>query len=228
MGPWTGSAACSDCHVEIFEAHQSSGHAQHVQRIESESPPTYFWQDQIENPLPGPPPNLSWADVALVVGGTTGVTVFVDHEGNLVTGPDTRWHHASARWAAFFPGETVEFGCTCHVTGEGEEAGTWNEPGVGCEACHGAGRTHTQSESAGDIIVNRSNDLCYGCHSVVENHPYPGTSTTVPDWSHQGALCVACHDPHPSSRFDPAAGIFLDCPDCHESSRTAASAHARE
>jgi hypothetical protein len=213
---WAGSTACRECHPSIASQHAVSGHVQHVRTVDSGTPPSWYWQDFIDNPVPGPPPGTSWQEVAVVVGGTNRTTVFVDASGELLTGPAARWDHEGAVWVQFFPGETLSFECSCHVTGHDAESGSWSEMGVGCEACHGPGREHSETEEPGDVAIDRSNALCEGCHAVSDDHPYPGTSPVGVVRDHFGERCVTCHDPHVSSRFNPDKGLRLDCPACHE------------
>lgn len=234
LGPYLGAAGCKDCHQSIHSDFVTSGHAQHIQRIQEGAAPDYAWSEAIEHPLPGPPNGLAWDEILLVLGGVTAQTIFLDLEGNQITGPGARWDSATGTWAEYHAGKTVPFDCgDCHMTGydsEGEHegpeglVGTWEEDGVTCEACHGPGRAHAISESTEDITINRTNEFCVGCHRVYRDHPYPGTGVVGRDLEHFGVDCITCHDPHASARFDPARGIRLTCPDCHTS--TAPAVHS--
>ena len=58
----------------------------------------------------------------------------------------------------------------CHSTGLDVKTETWAEPNITCENCHGAGREHSATPKA-DNIVNparlstaRSMDICLSCH----------------------------------------------------------------
>ncbi|ACL06163.1 cytochrome c family protein [Desulfatibacillum aliphaticivorans] len=58
----------------------------------------------------------------------------------------------------------------CHTTGYGQETGFVNEtetPGlknVGCEACHGPGRLHTETMEKAHIVKTPTIELCAKCH----------------------------------------------------------------
>ena len=63
----------------------------------------------------------------------------------------------------------------CHATGYDRETGRFSEQGVGCEACHGPGRTGVDLVFSGRAeehvralrISQDSTDRCAGCH-----HPH--------------------------------------------------------
>ena len=223
--PYVGAAACASCHQPIYSNYMGSGHQEHLQRIENGKPPAYSWEDSIEYPVPGPPNGLAWSDVSLVIGGTTRVTVFVGKDGNLITGPEARWDRFSGEWIEYYANQTMSFDCgRCHATGydpDGEErgfaglSGTWEVDGVTCEACHGPGRVHTESEAIEDITIDRTTEFCVGCHHMFKDHPYPQTGNEIRELKHFDVDCVTCHDPHVSARFDPDEAIRLGCPDCH-------------
>jgi predicted CXXCH cytochrome family protein len=72
----------------------------------------------------------------------------------------------------------------CHSTGYSVSAGAVAEPGVGCEACHGPGRRHVESDGEKGAIINpaalgkdRANMICGQCHSLGTDksgkYPFP-------------------------------------------------------
>ncbi len=60
----------------------------------------------------------------------------------------------------------------CHTTGYGKPGGFISEQAtphlknVGCEACHGPGSAHVESEDASDIIGKVDKESCNGCHNA--------------------------------------------------------------
>ncbi len=63
-------------------------------------------------------------------------------------------------------------GCVrCHVVAYGEDGGfidmdlTPELKDVQCESCHGPGKKHTETFSAGDIIGQTPEDVCRACHT---------------------------------------------------------------
>ena len=113
--------------------------------------------------------------------------------------------------------------------------GTWAQPGVHCEACHGPGGNHVVSMSADDITValtDAPDELpgkrCGECHTrdaqnriaasgspgsiFIRHHEQYDELLASP---HAELGCVACHDPHEPTRFAPELGIIRQCLDCH-------------
>ena len=119
--------------------------------------------------------------------------------------------------------------------------GTWVEPGVACEACHGPSRPHTELP----YLVRTADDAeasCANCH--IRGDPYEVDTSggfirhheqfeELITGKHQSVGCPACHDPHEPVRYqteymaldgmanDPnpgnanKPGIRRDCVDCH-------------
>ena len=65
---------------------------------------------------------------------------------------------------------------TCHTTGYNPEGnqdglpgliGTWTEPGIMCEECHGPGSLHSDNPRGVAMKLNRDAAECGDCHRVV-------------------------------------------------------------
>jgi hypothetical protein len=112
--------------------------------------------------------------------------------------------------------------------------GTFAETGVTCEACHGKGSVHAQTQEASDISINRSADLCGQCHTrdaqhriqasggFVEHHEQYDELLVSEHYS-QGQTCITCHDPHASTVHDNEAagsGVTKTCQSCHSQMTT--------
>jgi DmsE family decaheme c-type cytochrome len=96
-----------------------------------------------------------------------------------------------------------------------------------CEACHGGGNLHAESEETADIRFPSSGD-CLACHaSGRDTHLQWGTG----EHSRAGLICSDCHNPHEPTRRNlrppreralaPAAFTHLDdasrlCVECHD------------
>lgn len=69
----------------------------------------------------------------------------------------------------------------CHVTGTPEmvlaEGAKPSQPGVQCEACHGAGRAHVEAARGGDASNARTTtvteETCVRCHNTTSPHYKP-------------------------------------------------------
>lgn len=128
-------------------------------------------------------------------------------------------------------------------------------PGVGCEACHGAGGQHITAMKSGrpaadSAIFNprrmhpdeMSQQFCGACHrswetvmqlperggmSNVRFQPYRITnSKCYKDPDDRRISCTACHDPHEDPRHN-AAFYDTKCLACHQSAKGAVVAKER-
>jgi len=104
--------------------------------------------------------------------------------------------------------------------------GTWAEPGVQCEACHGPGSNHIPQPSARLLFVDSSAQLCGPCHTagpdpnvilaadgfIAANTQY---AELLASGGHSTFSCGFCHDPHASAVYDRGDGIRNPCTVCH-------------
>jgi len=76
---------------------------------------------------------------------------------------------------------------------------------VSCETCHGPAGLHAQGK--GEVVVNRSKELCATCHAV--NIARPASFPQVDVEAHSSGLdCTACHNPHsPSLSKSPVLSL---------------------
>jgi DmsE family decaheme c-type cytochrome len=109
---------------------------------------------------------------------------------------------------------------TCHeeVAGHEEIAAYHGD----CEACHGGGSLHSESEEADEIRFPSSQD-CLVCHaSGRDTHLQWG----VGEHSRAGLICSDCHDPHDSRRFYLRAFERSGFPDMDAASKLCVECHA--
>ncbi|HXF64659.1 MAG TPA: multiheme c-type cytochrome, partial [Caldilineaceae bacterium] len=78
---FVGSAACQECHEDIYAAYAQSGHPWILNRIENGEPPAYP-----ETAVDDPPEGYTWADISYVVGGYGWKALFLDQQGYIITG----------------------------------------------------------------------------------------------------------------------------------------------
>ncbi len=246
------SAACKACHPDVGAEQGGHGHAHALTRVEG-GPPSYP-AAATRAGVPNPPPGRTWADVAYVIGGYFKRGLFVDQGGYVMTtgvlGVNTQWNLAYPRngtspgFAAYEPTlpspQPFDYTCfRCHVTGAQAPsannpqtqdnrpgmAGTWAEPGVLCEACHGPGSNHVPRPHARGIYVGLGAENCGRCHALNDDPNVilaaDGFIQSYQQWSelrasggHSGFQCLMCHDPHASTTYD-ASGLLNDCTDCH-------------
>lgn len=158
-----------------------------------------------------------WSDISYVIGGYDTWANFLDKDGYIYTGTgiavsmpqngeDISINHMQGYLPDAAP-DSQEFDCgICHSTGWKDFTpdsdlnphrqddlkgfgGTYNQPGIQCEACHGAGSKHIQTQSADDISRVATGRLtadlvkddmgfglaisCSECHSKKTNRHYP-------------------------------------------------------
>lgn len=136
------------------------------------------------------------------------------------------------------PGLVYDCG-TCHTTGYSAWPpdahqddlpgikGTWAEPGIQCEACHGPGSLHASDPHGVALEVERSSALCGECHDrgaqefvdakggFIEHHEQ---YEELFQSKHIAVDCVVCHDPHKGVVQLRQAGLpttRTQCENCH-------------
>ncbi len=115
--------------------------------------------------------------------------------------------------------------------------GSWSEPGVHCEECHGPGESHALAPSASNITViltdapdSEPGKRCGECHTrdsqnrieasgspgsvFIRHHEQYDEFLVSTHWA-IGLNCVDCHDPHQPTRYTPSLGVPVDCTTCH-------------
>ncbi len=134
----------------------------------------------------------------------------------------------------------------CHTTGPStsgswngnpaDSLGTFSEPGIRCEGCHGPGSDHAVNPTTvkppiqgDDLRINR----CGDCHQrggttnaipasggYINHHEQINEMRASKHGDGQGVdlTCASCHDPHIPLRYKQATsfnGIKMNCQTCH-------------
>jgi hypothetical protein len=152
---------------------------------------------------------------------------FIDKNGFIITGDEnatTQYNFANevvgkdAHWVAYHAGEEKPFSCgPCHTTGYSDWPpdahqddmpgliGTWAEPGVRCERCHGPGSLHAGDPRGVRMSVDRDAELCGECHLRGDPETVNASGGFIRHHEQYEELfqskhialdCVLCHDPH--------------------------------
>jgi len=204
-------------------------------------PPEYPFTE-----VPDPPEGYTWDDVAYVIGGYNWKARFIDQNGFIITGDEngtTQYNFANeivgteASWAAYHPGEERPYDCgPCHTTGYSPEGhqddlpgliGTWAEPGVQCERCHGPGSLHASDPQGVRMVVDRDAELCGECHVRGDPEAVNAKGGFIRHHEQYEELfqskhivldCVQCHDPHLGViqlRQSEEQTTRTECENCH-------------
>jgi hypothetical protein len=244
-----GSLVCAECHQEYYDIFIQSGHPQALRPVvDGQAPaglPSTITRD--------PPEELTWADLSYVVGGYNWKALFVDQEGYLVTGEAVQFNldnnqlEAGNEYVPYHAGEQLSFDCgACHATGynarENQSAmpgmvGTFAQPGVQCEACHGPGSLHVNNPHSFAMDISRDAQDCRDCHMTGELVVADGfIQHTTHDYAdlfpgkHALIDCVECHDPHAGvSSPNTSRGTFprASCEGCHFRQTQVEKVHTR-
>ncbi|MFQ6115412.1 MAG: multiheme c-type cytochrome, partial [bacterium] len=157
---YVGSQVCMTCHntvnadkgYNIWEMYMKTGHPFKLNPV-SGAPPQY--PANTSPGVPNPPPGTNWDDFSYVIGGYGWKARFVKKDGKIFTAGDQAQYNLETQgWVAYHKDQDkpYNYGCfQCHTTGpdpngswnnQTADLGTFNEPGVRCEACHGPGSDH--------------------------------------------------------------------------------------
>ncbi len=240
---YVGAGTCAACHTEIAEVFNKSGHPYKLNKVVDGQPPQYPFTE-----VPDPPEGYTWDDITYVIGGYNWKARFIDKDGYIITGADenatTQYTFANpivgkdAGWLGYHAGEENKpYDCgNCHTTGykpTGNQdglpglVGTWAEPGIQCESCHGPGSNHASSPYGVALKVDRDAELCGSCHlrggadaidasgGFIRHHEQ---YEELFQSKHQALSCVACHDPHKGviqGRETGTSTVKVECQSCH-------------
>jgi predicted CXXCH cytochrome family protein len=222
---YVGTETCGECHTEALEVFLKSGHAWKLNPVVDGQPPEYPFTELAELPE-----GYTWDDISYVIGGYNWKARFMNLEGYIITDAPgesgnvdylNQYNYANPivgtepDWTTYHSGEeNKQYTCgPCHTTGydpTGENdlpgiVGTWAEPGIRCERCHGPGSLHVANPRGVRMVVDRDAELCGECHirGAVEAVNASGGFIRHHEQyeelfqsKHAIINCVQCHDPH--------------------------------
>lgn len=250
---YVGTETCGSCHEELFDAFMQGGHAYKLNPVVDGQPPEYPFTEVTELPE-----GYTWDDISYVIGGYNWKARFIDKEGYIITdapGESGNTEYVSqynfanpvvgneAGWVGYHAGEEDKpYNCgTCHTTGYNPEGnqdglpgliGTWAEPGIRCEECHGPGSQHAANPQGVQMAIDRDAELCGQCHirgAIEEVNASGGFIKHHEQYEelfqskHITLDCVVCHDPHDgviqlrkAQEADPTVMTTrTQCENCH-------------
>jgi len=170
------SLGCAECHPDEYAIFRRSGHPYKINKVENNQAPTYPFTalpadilsriDGAINTLGAPG---EWNDLSYVIGGYNWKARFMDDDGYIITGTEVQYNYETDEMVDYHSADPPDkvFNCgNCHTTGWRHTdgafnpfnqddrpgiTGTWSEPGIQCEACHGGGALHSQTKEGVDI-----------------------------------------------------------------------------
>jgi len=223
---YVGSQVCAGCHQDVSEVFLKSGHAWKLNPVVDGQPPEYPFTE-----LTDLPEGYSWDDIAYVIGGYNWKARFVNQEGYIITDEPgssgnteylNQYNYANenvgtdAGWVTYHSGEeNLPYDCgSCHTTGYSPNGnqddlpgleGTWAEPGIMCEECHGPGSLHISNPQGVEMKIDRDAEQCGQCHRRGDIEEVNASGGFIQHHEQYEELfqgkhvvidCVICHDPH--------------------------------
>jgi hypothetical protein len=235
---YVGSETCQECHETLYNSFMKTGHPYKLNKVVNGKAPIYPYSE-----VPNPPEGYTWDDISYVIGGYGWKARFIDQEGFIITGDadaTTQYNLYNENldmgedWVAYHAGEKKVYDCgSCHTTGysplgnqDGLKGliGTWAEPGVQCEECHGAGSNHVNNPELVDMKIDRSGEACGACHRRGDVTQIDAKGGFIQHHEQYEELfeskkrvmdCVDCHDPHKSTKYAKDLAIKTPCENCH-------------
>lgn len=243
---YVGKDSCKECHTGEYDEFIKSGHAYKLNKVVDGKPPEYPFTEVTELPK-----GITWNDVSYVIGGYNWKARFVGKDGYIITGPEGDTDYLAqynfpnpdvgtdAHWVKYHAGEKRPYNCgSCHTTGYNPDpethqdglpglVGTWAEPGITCERCHGPGSLHVANPYSEKLEVNRDAELCGECHirgSIEAVNASGGFIRHHEQYEelfqskHVTLDCNICHDPHLGVIQLRKAGkqtARTECSNCH-------------
>ena len=245
---YAGDQTCGGCHKDLYDTYMKSGHPWKLTPVVDGKAPEYPFTKISELPQ-----GYTWDDILYVIGGYNWKARFVNKEGYIITDEPgktgnadylNQWNFANpvvgkeADWVTYHAGEEkLPYDCgACHTTGYqpgGNQdglpglVGTWAQPGVRCEECHGPGGLHASNPTGISMQIDRDGQMCGQCHrrdavesvnakdGFIEHHEQ---YEELFQGKHAALDCVLCHDPHKGVVQLRQAGeqtTRTQCKNCH-------------
>ncbi|MBU1249254.1 MAG: cytochrome c family protein, partial [Proteobacteria bacterium] len=158
---FVGSETCKNCHLEHYDSWKGTNHSRMAQDvaanadafivdIDVERIKADFMKLEEAGKLQKPVSEIYFPnkeDILYTLGNEWKQRYIVKKDDVLFISP-IQYNVETDRWVNYHEADWDQrpwlLKCGgCHTTGTDLEAGTFTEPGVGCEGCHGAGSWHT-------------------------------------------------------------------------------------
>jgi hypothetical protein len=165
---YAGSDVCRECHEEIYRQWSMTPHAR--MRRDTSTHPNAIEASQFSPEIP-----FTKKDIAYTIGSHWIQKYLTRIEGELYVLPKY-WNITKRAWEPYsifnWRNKPYSVNCYgCHTVGFDPETKTHFEDAIGCEACHGPGFAHTESEEPADIVnpakleKRLADMICESCHT---------------------------------------------------------------
>lgn len=160
---YVGSVLCIDCHNDEHKEWADSLHKKMMRPLKQEGVVVAdFSEENLDL-------QFSLEDVVWVIGGKW-QQQFMGHDGKMDTLLPGAWQVSKQEWKTTnWDGWQMPIPLKrchgCHTVGLNVVDGTFVEPSIGCESCHGPGEWHVDTEGFGRIYSSLDSMVCGQCHT---------------------------------------------------------------
>lgn len=252
---YVGSNVCMGCHnnvntntgYNIWTEYMTSGHPYKLNPVNG-APPVY--PANTSPGVPVTPDGTTWNDFTYVIGGYGWKARYVRPNGHVFTDNNTaQYNIEDGSRVSYNAGTTTiyNYNCfKCHTTGptptgswngvSTDSLGTFSEPGVRCEGCHGPGSLHIANPTgvhppnSGEMLQITVCGTCHQRGGTTNNIPAGGgyiqhheqinemRASKHGDGAGAELTCASCHETHVPLRYPdstPQEAIKANCQTCH-------------
>jgi len=173
---YVGSEKCMECHEEIYRMWKLTPHANMLR--DAKKDPSVIKARGFEN-VPFEKKDIYWTI------GSHWIQKYITYiDGDYYVLPKY-WNLVKDEWEPYSifnwrQRPYTVFCDGCHTTGFDPKTLTFSEPSIGCEACHGPGKEHVETENPSKIVnpskldKMRSDMICMACHTDGRDTKYGG------------------------------------------------------
>ncbi len=160
---YAGSSGCAECHADVAAEWNRSLHVEMMRPANDDA--IVVADFSTDDPHRG----FTRSDAVWAIGGKWEQQFMGEEAGGETLLPGV-WLKATGRWD--FKGwdgwelPVPRKRCHgCHTVGLDPETGSFVEPNIGCESCHGPASWHTRTRGLGRVHSSVDADVCGQCHT---------------------------------------------------------------
>jgi hypothetical protein len=178
---YSSSESCKECHPEIYRQWQMTSHARMLRNAKKD--PSAVLADNFGEDIP-----FTKDDIEFTIGSHWIQKYLTRIDDELYILPKF-WNIVDGDWEPYsiwnWRSRPYSHHCNyCHSVGYDTSTKTYVEESIGCEACHGPGKAHAESEESEDIVnpakltKDRGDMICESCHTdgkdrKAKTYPFP-------------------------------------------------------